>query len=109
MKLTSVRASSAFMNHIKFTSANTKIKIDTKGNARMFLFNNLIAIHHKDGLVSITNCGWRTVTTKERLNALPMVTIHSSRSVWYLNDMKWDGSWIDLIWANPICIMNKSK
>jgi hypothetical protein len=109
MGRTSDRAAEAFMNHSRFTSNNTKVKIDTEGNAKLFLFDNLIAIHYKEGLVSITNCGWNSVTTKARLNALPMVNIRSHRGEWSLHGEVWDGSWIDIIWADPICIMNKSK
>lgn len=109
MGRTDDRASAAFMNHRTFTSANTKVKIDTDGNAKMFLFDNLIAIHYVGGLVSITNCGWNSVTTKARLNALPMVNIRSIKHVWHLHGKTWDGTWIDLIWADPICIMNKTE
>lgn len=40
----------------------------------------------------ISACGWRTNTTKERLNALPKVSINQVKGIWYLNGKEWDGS-----------------
>ena len=48
-------------------------------------------------LLSITNCGWETATTKERLNALPNVRIQQKKGIWYLNDVEWDGKLIDVV------------
>ena len=41
--------------------------------------------------IHIQNCGWFTNTTKERLNALPNVSIQQKKGVWYLNGEKWNG------------------
>jgi len=59
----------------------------------LFLFDNKIAEHKDDGLY-ITNCGWESVTTKERLNGLPNVRINQLKKKWYLNGEVWDGEWI---------------
>jgi hypothetical protein len=40
----------------------------------------------------ITDCGWRTRTTKERLNGLEGVNIVQRDFQWYLNGVVWDGS-----------------
>ncbi len=63
----------------------------TDGNA-LFLFDNKIAEFRK-GYLWITNAGWRSATTKERLNALPGVNIQQSNFVWYLDGKEWDGGW----------------
>ena len=68
------------------------------GNTRCFegaiyLHNNKIAEYRADGLW-ITNAGWQSNTTKERLNGLPFVYISQRNFKWYLNGTSWDGSWI---------------
>ena len=44
----------------------------------------------------MTICGWNTATTKERLNALPDVSIQQVRGEWFLNGREWDGKLIDV-------------
>jgi len=73
-------------------------KARTVGNshtdgATLYLHGNAIAQWRDDGLY-ITNAGWPTVTTKERLNGLDGVRIHQEKGQWYLNGHKWDGEWI---------------
>lgn len=62
-------------------------------NGALFLFNNRIA-EYRGSELWITNAGWTSNTTKERLNALPGVRIHQRRGEWYLNDIAWDGGWV---------------
>ena len=68
------------------------------GNTRSFdraiyLHDNKIAECRADGLW-ITNAGWMSNTTKERLNGLPFVYINHCNFSWFLNGQQWDGSWI---------------
>jgi len=56
------------------------------------LFGNIIA-SHSDGGIRITDAHWRTVTTKDRLNGLPGVSVRQDKGVWYLNGKIWDGNW----------------
>lgn len=76
------------------THNNTQIKIEN-GVTKMFLFGNLIA-KMEDGKLFITNAGWRTNTTKERLNGLKGVNIYQKKGTWYLNNLPWDGSLIEI-------------
>ena len=64
----------------------------------MYLFGNLIAtLEHKvGGVMKITNPGYRSNTTKERLNALPNVNIRQVRGEWFLNGQAWNGSLIQV-------------
>jgi hypothetical protein len=41
--------------------------------------------------MKITNAGWRSNTTKERLNGLPNVSIQQKKGDWYLNGEVWNG------------------
>lgn len=71
------------------------LKIDnsrTDGRS-LWLYDNKIAERRADGLW-ITNAGWQSMTTKERLNGLRGVSIQSKRGEWYLNGLAWDGEWV---------------
>lgn len=43
--------------------------------------------------LQVCDGGWQTVTTKERLNSLPGVSVHQKNFQWYLNGEAWDGFW----------------
>ena len=62
------------------------------------LHGNIIAYRYNDTkqTLSITNAGWFSNTTKERLNALPNVHITQKNWVWYLNGKEWNGELIDI-------------
>jgi hypothetical protein len=64
----------------------------------MKLHGNAIAYRYNDPeqTLSITNCGWQTNTTKERLNSIPGVNIYQKAGIWFLNGEEWDGELIDV-------------
>lgn len=76
-----------FLNRGRKTMSNTH----TDGQG-LYLFGNKIAEWREDGLY-VSNAGWFTRTTKERLNALGL-NIYQEKFEWYLNGVKWDGNWI---------------
>jgi len=97
----------AFMNATPFKKSNMQVEVldnvtimRLHGNAIAYLYND-----PKRTLV-ITNCGWFSNTTKERLNAIPGVTIKQKNfefqlrevnsSCWYLNGSEWDGSPVEV-------------
>ena len=57
------------------------------------LHGNTIATIDELGVLSISNAGWASNTTKERLNGIPGVHIKQKNWTWYLNGQEWDGSW----------------
>ena len=62
---------------------------------------NTIAIktwnkHTNTKSLYITNCGFFTKTTKERLNGLHGVSIKQKSFIWYLNGKEWDGNLIKI-------------
>lgn len=57
----------------------------------MYLHGNRIAWWDNNNQLWISNCGWQSNTTKERLNALPGVNIIQRNHQWYLNGQPWDG------------------
>lgn len=74
------------------------LKIDNTrtDGTHLFLFDNMIAMWNIDGNLWITTAGWKTKTTKERLNGLTGVDIQTIRGRWYLNGQEWGGDWINV-------------
>lgn len=91
------KAVEAFYNAEKFNSSNTKVEVLPNVTV-LVLHGNEIAYRYNDPerTLSITNCGWFSNTTKERLNGLKGVNIVQKKGVWYLNSKEWDGKLIDV-------------
>lgn len=88
----------AFLSGNKHIENNTQVLIegdDKNKKVILTLFGNIIAVREK-GKLFITNCGWFSNTTKERLNALPGVSIQQKKGKWYLNGNEWDGKLIEI-------------
>ena len=87
----------AFMNARKFKKANMEVEVLSNVTI-LKLHGNPIAYRYNDPsrTLSITNAGWETTTTKERLNAIDGVSIYQKNWVWYLNGKEWDGKLIDI-------------
>ena len=87
----------AFLNAQKFNRQNMQVEV-LPNVTLLKLHNNTIAYRYNDPekTLTISNCGWFTPTTKERLNALPNVNIYQKSFKWYLNGEEWDGSKIDI-------------
>lgn len=85
MRKVTSEAVEALMNGYDYKCGNTKVA----GQA-MYLHGHKIAWRVKS-MLFISNCGYFTVTTKERLNGIPNVTIQQIKGEWYLNGKPWDG------------------
>jgi hypothetical protein len=98
MKLITQKSVTAFMNAKPFKQDNTEVVV-LPNVTILKLFGNEIAYLYNDPdrTLSITNCGWFSQTTKERLNAIPNVSIRQSKGLWYLNGAYWDGKLIDVV------------
>ncbi len=85
-----------FMAAQPFKRSNTEVVV-LPNVTILKLFGNEIAYRYNDPekTLSITNCGWKTSTTKERLNGIDGVKIHQRKGEWYLNDKEWNGELID--------------
>lgn len=97
MKQITKKAIDKFMNAESFKRDNTEVVV-LPNVTILKLFDNEIAYLYNDPerTLSITNRGWFTKTTKERLNGIPRVSIRQSKGQWYLNDALWDGKLIDI-------------
>lgn len=94
-------AINAFISGQKFSRDNTTVKVEPVSFSlvHLFLHGNLIAKRYlKEGenVLMISNAGWFSNTTKERLNGIPGVSISQRKGVWYLNNKEWNGCWITI-------------
>lgn len=82
-----------------FLAGNSRTIANTSTNGDVLsLHGNPIAskLNHGtrlEGELLVTLAGWDTPTTRERLNALPGVSVHRAKGQTYLNGKPWDGQW----------------
>lgn len=96
MKQITKKTIKAFLEDRTYKLSNTFVSRDnTMQTTRLYLFGNLIAKRTPEGIF-ITNAGWFSNTTKERLNGIPGVNISQKKGVWYLNGNRWNGNLIKL-------------
>ena len=81
-----------------FKQSNTEVKYSKYNDvAVMYLFDNEIAFYSPTTkILEITTAGWNTVTTRERLNGLPNVSVTQRKGQLYLNGKEWDGELITI-------------
>ncbi len=92
MRKITKEAVSAFLECRPFSKSNMRV-IETYGVWKLQLHNNTIAVLDELGVLSVSNAGWASNTTKERLNGLPNVSINQKNWQWYLNGVEWNGEW----------------
>ena len=66
----------ALRNRVNWSKANTSVSVDNEGNQFVTLHGNLIARISNFGDIELSSCGWRSVTTKSRLNAILDTYLH---------------------------------
>ncbi len=81
-----------FLSKTPFRKSNMAV-VEDGGIYKLKLHNNTIATLDGFNMLSISNAGWRSNTTKERLNGLPHVRINQKNWNWYLNGQEWGGEW----------------
>ena len=81
----------AFNNSENFKKSNTEVKV-LGSSVKLLLHGNRIA-ERIGGNLYISDGGYPlSLTTKERLNGLHGVRVHTSKGIHYLNGEVWDGS-----------------
>ena len=87
----------AFLSAKKFRKSNMDVEVLPNVTVLKYQGNS-IAYRYNDPkkTLSITNCGWFSNTTKERLNGLPNVSIIQKNFIWYLNGKEWNGELTDI-------------
>jgi hypothetical protein len=97
MRKITIQSVEAFNNATPFKKQNMEVKVLPNVTV-LLLHDNEIAYRYNDPqrTLSVTNCGWQSNTTKERLNGLDGVNIVQKNFVWYLNGKEWNGNLIDI-------------
>lgn len=101
MKQITKESVNAFLNAKPFKKQNMTVEVQPNVTI-LRLHGNPIAYRYNDPerSLSISNCGWQSNTTKERLNGLlsmlNMGKITQRNWEWYLNGKKWSGRLIDV-------------
>jgi hypothetical protein len=103
MKKITQESVTAFLNGEKFNKSNMNVEVlqnvtvlKYQGNAIAYKYND------PNNTISITNCGWESNTTKERLNGvialcgLNVGRIYQKNWQWYLDGKEWNGELTDL-------------
>ena len=83
---------SAIANRKNWSKSNTSVSVDNEGTTFVTLHGNLIAQIFNNGDMKLSSCGWQTVTTKSRLNAILDTFLHGASIFqkdfqWYVDDL----------------------
>jgi hypothetical protein len=70
---------------------NTKIESCGQDSVIVRLHGNAVVMLHESGKVALDSCGYKTVTTKRRMNQflqanLPGYSVSQKKHVWYVSD-----------------------
>jgi len=61
------------------------VKVDDK-TFGVKLHNTVVVYIHQSGRYSLDTGGWRTVTTKDRINRYSPARVHQNNNIWYIGD-----------------------
>ena len=77
----------AIANKTDWSSSNTRVEFNDSTNcSSVFLHgHNIATVDHATNAVKLSSCGWQTVTTKSRLNAI-------------LDEVKWGAKVAQVNW-----------
>lgn len=78
VKKISEEASKAFYSRKRYKKSNTEVKI-VNGLPELYLFGNKIAWIKHNREIWFSLCGWNTVTTRDRLQALDICVFSRER------------------------------
>lgn len=92
MRKITKEAVSKFLSKETFRKSNMSVE-ESYGVYKLKLHGNTIATIDELGVLSVSNAGWASNTTKERLNGIPGVRVHQKNWNWFLNGQEWDGGW----------------
>lgn len=77
MSKVSTNAARSFIHRTPRRENNTVVTVQNNFS-KMFLHGNQIAWHERDGSTALSMCGWGTLTTRARLNAI----LEAMQSAW---------------------------
>ena len=91
MRKITEHAVNAFENGGKLSEGNMSVH-----DGLMYLHGNLIAKYNEEGKLEISNAGWFSPTTAERLRGLKGVDLTIKNGNWFLSGKLWNGEMIEV-------------
>ena len=91
MRKITEHAVNAFENGGKLSEGNMSVH-----DGLMYLHGNLIAKYNEEGKLEISNAGWFSPTTAERLRGLKGVDLTTKNGNWFLSGKLWNGEMIEV-------------
>ena len=91
MRKITEHAVNAFENGGKLSEGNMSVH-----DGLMYLHGNLIAKYNEEGKLEISNAGWFSPTTAERLRGLKGVDLTIKNGDWFLSGKLWNGEMIEV-------------
>jgi len=91
MRKITEHAVNAFENGGKLSEGNMSVH-----DGLMYLHGNLIAKYNDQGRLEISNAGWFSKTTLERLRGLKGVDLTIKNGTWFLSGKPWNGEMIEV-------------
>ncbi len=93
MRKIETQMQNALRNRVNWSSGNTTVFNDNEGNQFVTLHGNQIASISNFGDIKLSSCGYETVTTKSRLNAILDTFLHGLHVFqkdfqWFIGDDK---------------------
>jgi len=91
----SEQAVNALLYEVPFKKSNTRVTVEP-GVITLLLHGNAIMRKVPNGPIEVSTGGYNSVTTRERLNALPGLSVRQHKGDLYLNGYLWeDQDWTD--------------
>ncbi len=88
----------AFNNNESFGQGNTSVIVDKKVT-KLIVYGHTVAVKLKVGKSTeliLNSCGYKSGLTLRRLKGLEGFDLTTKNGDWYVNDVKWNGSEIEL-------------
>lgn len=73
---------------IRRLANNTYLQQEAPNECVIRLHSNPIVTIHRDGSYKLSSCGWRTNTTKSRINQYSPVGVSQVKGVWYIETIE---------------------
>ncbi len=92
----------AFLNGESFKQSNMQASSNGSESILQYHGNTIARKDLETSKIQITNCGWETNTTKERLNGVialsgcGIIPVRQKAFIWYLNGYEWNGNLIQI-------------
>jgi hypothetical protein len=68
-----------------YRGKSTRVRRIDADSIGILLHQTYVVTYHRDGRIILNSGGWRTVTTKARINEFSPASVHQKDFAWYLN------------------------